>query len=125
MSHATARGLGLKRYFDGKPCRRGHYSERWTSGAGCLACQKLWSPGVGMGDHPIPRTKAKRTIPNGKREDFSWLKPEQVEEWYSRVEAIKNGARFLYGSKHQYQLHKPLDELAVLFVPPMRILERM
>ena len=29
---------GLKRYFTGKPCPRGHISERWTNIHTCIAC---------------------------------------------------------------------------------------
>lgn len=34
-----AKAQGLKRYYTGKPCKRGHYSERHLSGP-CYACQK-------------------------------------------------------------------------------------
>ncbi len=34
-----ARERGLKRYYTGKPCKRGHYSERHLSGP-CYACAK-------------------------------------------------------------------------------------
>ena len=30
--------LGIKRYFTGKPCLRGHISERYTTMAKCIAC---------------------------------------------------------------------------------------
>jgi 5-methylcytosine-specific restriction endonuclease McrA len=30
--------LGLKRYFTGKPCKRGHIVERYVSNLGCLTC---------------------------------------------------------------------------------------
>lgn len=36
LSEASARGL--KRYFTGKPCVRGHVSERSVSGRSCIAC---------------------------------------------------------------------------------------
>lgn len=29
---------GAKRYSNGKPCKRGHMSERWTSTGGCVEC---------------------------------------------------------------------------------------
>lgn len=35
---SDARDAGLKRYFTGKPCKRGHISERLVSNQGCLAC---------------------------------------------------------------------------------------
>lgn len=39
ITQAEARERGLKRYYTGKPCKRGHYSERHLSGP-CYACAK-------------------------------------------------------------------------------------
>lgn len=36
----AAKEQGLTRYYTGKPCRNGHYSERYTNGGGCCACLK-------------------------------------------------------------------------------------
>lgn len=38
ISRTEAKALGLKRYFTGKPCSRGHVSERQVSSFGCLIC---------------------------------------------------------------------------------------
>ncbi len=38
MTRAEARLLGLRRYFTGKPCKRGHVCERLTCNATCLRC---------------------------------------------------------------------------------------
>ena len=35
-----ARAAGLTRYFTGKPCPKGHMSERRTKGSACLQCAK-------------------------------------------------------------------------------------
>jgi hypothetical protein len=39
ISRKDARALGLKRYFTGKACLRGHMGERQVLNAGCLDCQ--------------------------------------------------------------------------------------
>ena len=39
ITREEAQARGLKRYYTGKPCKRGHYSERHLSGP-CYACQK-------------------------------------------------------------------------------------
>ena len=39
-SMSEAKTLGEKRYFTGKPCRRGHVVEKLTSG-GCVECRRL------------------------------------------------------------------------------------
>jgi hypothetical protein len=38
ISRKDAIGYGHKHYFTGRPCERGHVSERYTSNAACLAC---------------------------------------------------------------------------------------
>ena len=35
-----ARALGLKRFFTGKPCRRGHVAERGVSNLECMECSR-------------------------------------------------------------------------------------
>jgi ribosomal protein L44E len=30
---------GLPRFFTGKPCARGHVSERWTASKNCVECE--------------------------------------------------------------------------------------
>lgn len=37
-----ARGLGLQRYFTGRPCKNGHISERRVSSTRCLACHAAY-----------------------------------------------------------------------------------
>jgi 5-methylcytosine-specific restriction endonuclease McrA len=41
VTRAEARALGLKRYFTGKACSRGHIGERSYSGGECIACRKI------------------------------------------------------------------------------------
>jgi hypothetical protein len=41
IGRAQAKALGLKRYFTGKPCKRGHVAERFVSGP-CLECSREW-----------------------------------------------------------------------------------
>lgn len=38
ISRKEAKSLGLKNYFTGLPCKRGHFSERFVSCFGCKAC---------------------------------------------------------------------------------------
>jgi hypothetical protein len=39
LSRSEAIGLGLTRYFTGKPCKWGHISERLTSSKACVSCK--------------------------------------------------------------------------------------
>jgi len=38
MKRAEAKSLGLKIYNTGKPCKYGHFSDRYTTGAKCIQC---------------------------------------------------------------------------------------
>lgn len=40
ISREEARAKRLKRYFDGKACRKGHVAERYVSYGGCIACSR-------------------------------------------------------------------------------------
>jgi 5-methylcytosine-specific restriction endonuclease McrA len=40
VTRAEAKAAGAKRYFTGKPCKRGHVSEYYTSIAQCVACSR-------------------------------------------------------------------------------------
>jgi hypothetical protein len=42
ISRQDAMAQGLKRYFTGKPCKRGHVAERSVSGKNCIMCASLW-----------------------------------------------------------------------------------
>ena len=41
VTRAEAKAAGAKRYFTGKPCPKGHISERYTSKGTCIACLRL------------------------------------------------------------------------------------
>ena len=38
ISRDEARALGLKRFFTGKPCKRGHIAEHYVRGGACREC---------------------------------------------------------------------------------------
>jgi hypothetical protein len=38
MTRLEAKAAGLRKYFSGKPCARGHFTERYVAGA-CIECQ--------------------------------------------------------------------------------------
>jgi len=40
VSRQEAKERGLKFYFTGKPCKRGHIAERYTSNGKCIRCEK-------------------------------------------------------------------------------------
>lgn len=40
ISRKEAKALGLKKYFTGKPCKRGHITERGATNAACYECAR-------------------------------------------------------------------------------------
>lgn len=67
----VARGLGLKRYFSGKPCQRGHVGLRKTNdGFKCLECIKLRKNGYRKGA-AWARERIRRRVRRSKRSDAS------------------------------------------------------
>lgn len=40
-TRAAAKSLGVKRYFTGNPCPKGHITYRYTAGGGCAECVSL------------------------------------------------------------------------------------
>jgi hypothetical protein len=47
ITRDEAHAKGLKRYFDGKPCKHGHIAERYVANAGCIMCVNRASPNRG------------------------------------------------------------------------------
>lgn len=41
ISRKAAHTQGLKRFYTGKPCNKGHVTERYVSTGGCIGCQAL------------------------------------------------------------------------------------
>lgn len=44
ISREDAHSQGLKRYYTGEPCKRGHTCERFTCNTGCVMCMNWASP---------------------------------------------------------------------------------
>lgn len=44
ITRREAHAKGLKRFYTGEPCKRGHDSERFTSSGACIACQVFTTP---------------------------------------------------------------------------------
>ncbi len=64
ISRKEAMALGLRRYFTGKPCRRGHITERGVASRSCVACDRLWAAA-----HPEVARNAGRRYNAAHREE--------------------------------------------------------
>lgn len=71
ISRADAEAAGLKHFFTGVPCKRGHVCERYVSGtAGCIECSRLLASmpeaKARIKARDRARSKVRRTTPEGK-----------------------------------------------------------
>ena len=41
ISREEAKKLGLYRYYNGKPCKKGHMSQKYVSNMGCVECRNI------------------------------------------------------------------------------------
>ena len=72
---SEAREKGLKRFFTGDPCKRGHVSERYVSSAGCVECHLTYN-------------KARNSTPEGKALRAEWTAARNATpEWKAYQEA--------------------------------------
>ena len=69
-----AKRLGMKHYFTGKPCRKGHISERYVVNTDCVMCRKL---------------KHKREYPNEKDRIIE----RQLKWYYKNKDYVSDYAR--------------------------------
>ena len=56
ITRKEAKAAGLQRYFTGKPCKRGHVSERLTAGGTCQECldRRYWGDRERPQKHSVP-----------------------------------------------------------------------
>lgn len=90
-----ARLFGEVRYFTGKPCSRGHISERWTCSSKCVACH--------YEENPL------KNIPRVSEEEKKVKAKNRARRWYikNRQETIDRAAKWKYENKDKvYEGHK-------------------
>lgn len=93
ISRGTAHGLGLKRFYTGEPCKRGHLSERWVAGGGCIQCkQENWDRWAARNPEDYAQQRRDGYLRNKETirvRKLAWMaaNPEKVEA--NRVEAIE------------------------------------
>ncbi|MDT9046433.1 hypothetical protein RSW36_25115 [Escherichia coli] len=60
ISRAEAKARGLKRFFTGKPCKRGHVAERAVGNKDCAACRREKSSNLRAANPEISRSYGER-----------------------------------------------------------------
>ncbi|MCK9369771.1 hypothetical protein M0R04_07695 [Candidatus Dojkabacteria bacterium] len=96
ISRKEAKALGLNKYFTGKPCKRGHLSERLTSDGCCVVCKKLRQKSDESLEYQKKYHKEQRENQNKKHRspDFSL-----IHSIVSRKEAKTQGLKFYFTGK--------------------------
>lgn len=83
---------GLKRYFTGQPCGKGHVSARFIGTYGCVTCavERARAKRVSLGARPRPRTDEERRL--GRLESLRRYReshPDRVRESQRKFKAAK------------------------------------
>jgi hypothetical protein len=102
VSRKEAIARGLDRYFTGKPCKRGHFSERYTKFTSCIAClheyrerpeSKEWLKQYNAKRRNDPRyleiEKTNRQKPERKLAKAEYLKTEKMKQWRRKHQKTK------------------------------------
>jgi hypothetical protein len=92
ITRKEAQAAGLPRYFTGKPCKRGHVVERYTSSKTCCKC------GNDLSNVITCKDIGKRVALNK-----AWLQknPEKSKEYTRRYIAKNKGKRNLWTSNYR------------------------
>jgi hypothetical protein len=72
ISRSQAKEAGLKRYFTGEPCKRGHLSERLTKSNRCIDCKKVWAEENPERAKALYRSWRKQNPDRQKELIYSW-----------------------------------------------------
>jgi hypothetical protein len=86
ISRETAVQLGLKRYFTGVPCSRGHISERYAKCSTCVACHRLAMEKYRERDPELTRLRNRLYKQRQKARDPERVR-RQWREWFARQKA--------------------------------------
>lgn len=85
ITRKEARAFGLKRYFTGKPCKRGHVCERHVSDGNCASCRSI---GRLRWDKENP-AKRKMTFARNRKNN-----PDRVNAWkQANPDRVKDSRR--------------------------------
>lgn len=86
ITRSEAKDQGLKHYFTGNPCKRGHVDKRWTCGAKCFSCHYEDNPVKGFYGKTPEQKKASSKV--------------RARKWYEKNQAItiKRAAKWKDGN---------------------------
>lgn len=99
ITRKQALATKCKFYFTGKPCRKGHVSERWTSCGQCVECRKEYDQTHADEQRKIKRSWKLRNIEK-VRESERNLRKKNPEKYRRKYEswALKNTEKVITAS---------------------------
>jgi len=100
VSRKEAKAKGLKRYFTGVPCYRGHIVERITGGRGCIDCHKIYEKIYNSSEHG----KKMRYLKQKRYRENNYLKLREQERVRSRTKKYRDYAK-AYNEKNNKLPH--------------------
>ena len=121
VTRAEAKAAGLKRYFTGKPCPKGHISERWIASYSCDTCQRIDLAALyatnrkGRRDRKLARNKAFREanleyvreqLRKASRRSYESRKPYQAAWRAANAEKLRAYVRARFAAATEEQLAK-------------------
>ena len=98
ISRKEAKALGLKRYFTGVPCKRGHIAERNTAQCSCRECMNIaarkWKKNNGKKWRLANKDKVNALIKKWQERN-----PEKLKQYSARYYKKNPVKRYLYSIK--------------------------
>lgn len=93
VSRKEAKARGLKRFFTGKPCERGHISEGWAWGMSCIECFKIGILQRYYANHEANKARLRENSARERREDPSKGRERQRVWRRENLEEVRKRSR--------------------------------
>lgn len=90
IPRSIAQKLGLRRYFTGEPCSRGHVSERQTSTGQCRTCKSEWAD--------VPEQRAKK---NARAKEYLVENKGKIRAYRKDYYAKNREQKLAYGKAYR------------------------
>jgi 5-methylcytosine-specific restriction endonuclease McrA len=98
ISLRKARALGLRQYFTGKPCSKGHVDKRYVGCRGCASC---------VYERQLVRRKRNPEIARAEAKKFRERRPERVRAYAKRYLSDPDKRKLSYESKKRWEENNP------------------
>lgn len=104
VNRDDARARGLKRYFTGQPCKRGHLSERHVSNQRCIACANIGKRERDRKYREANREKLREGYRRHYYENHEKRRAQQIAYYAENREQCIQGMKARYYANHEAEL---------------------